>query len=404
MIHHSYLSPDGRWVLMVSMDSRGALKPCQVVPFDGSGNPRVVGPPQAACISGAWSPDGKWIYVSADPDGRFHIWRQRFPDGGVQQVTSGTTDEEGIAMSADGESLLTSVGTDENTIWLHDATGDHQLSSEGSAFGTTLSRDKNKLYYFLVQNESSGVGLWVRDLAGGGSELIASGAAIQPGGMLQQYSISQDGKTAALSIKDGAGRSQIWLTALDHRSSPRLLSSPTSQDSASFLPNGDLILRSIEGSQNFLYRIHPDGTGRQKAVPDPVLDLNSISPDGRWALTTTKTDKVDPPAAFTAYPLAGGSPVLVCTTVCSAGWDITGKRFYVVFLGSGGSTTYLMPVNPARGMPDLPAGGIAAGDDLKKIKGVLVIPQQIDSIAGPGYYSYTHNNARRNIYRIPLTD
>jgi len=33
-----------------------------------------------------------------------------------------------------------------------------------------------------------------------------------------------------------------------------------------------------------------------------------------------------------------------------------------------------------------------------------VIPQQIDSAAGPNLYSYTRENTRRNIYRIPLPD
>ena len=53
MVHHSYLSPDGRWVLLVAMDNRGELAACQVVPFDGSGGARVVGPPQATCT--CWS-------------------------------------------------------------------------------------------------------------------------------------------------------------------------------------------------------------------------------------------------------------------------------------------------------------------------------------------------------------
>jgi DNA-binding winged helix-turn-helix (wHTH) protein len=33
MMHHSYLSPDGRWVLVVEMDSQGKIVPCRVVPF-----------------------------------------------------------------------------------------------------------------------------------------------------------------------------------------------------------------------------------------------------------------------------------------------------------------------------------------------------------------------------------
>jgi len=44
MVHHSYLSPDGHWVLMVVMDNQGGLLPCQIAPFDGSGGARAVGP------------------------------------------------------------------------------------------------------------------------------------------------------------------------------------------------------------------------------------------------------------------------------------------------------------------------------------------------------------------------
>src|ERR1700686_2627645 len=44
MAHHSYLSPDRRWVLVVEMDNRGNILPCRVVPFEGGGNARILGP------------------------------------------------------------------------------------------------------------------------------------------------------------------------------------------------------------------------------------------------------------------------------------------------------------------------------------------------------------------------
>ena len=37
MAHHSYLSPDGRWVLIVEMDSQSKILPCRVVPFPAAG-------------------------------------------------------------------------------------------------------------------------------------------------------------------------------------------------------------------------------------------------------------------------------------------------------------------------------------------------------------------------------
>jgi eukaryotic-like serine/threonine-protein kinase len=402
MVHHSYLSPDGRWVLMVVMDNQGGLLPCQVVPFDGSGGARAVGPPHAACIAGAWSPDGKWVYVSSNPGGPFHIWRQKFRDGPLQQVTFGTTEEEGIAMSPDGKSLLTSVGVHDNTIWIHDGDGDRQLSLEGSAWGTNFSADGSKLYYMMQSRQGRGADLWVREMASGKTERVASDSAILPGSTMEDYSVSHDDKQVAFSLKDQNGISRVWLSSTDHRSSPRELASAAGQDSPRFLPNGDLVLRSTEGGQNFLYRISQDGTERRKITPEPVLDLFSASPDGRWVVASTREPDGEPSVATTAYPLDGGPPLRLCKSLyCPGRWDISG-RFYYLGFGSGDVNTYALPVNAARGIPNFPPGGVATGADLKADKRLVVIPQDIESAIRPNYYSYTRQNIRRNIYRIPL--
>ena len=153
MAHHSYLSPDGRWVLIVEMDGQGNIIPCRIVPFQGTNEVRVVGPPNGACRSGAWSPDGKWVYLTAKTDD-FHIWRQRFPDGQPEQLTFGPTSQEGIAMAADGKSLITSVGSEDDTVWIHDKDGDHQISSEGSASSPQFSSDGRQLYFLMSNGET----------------------------------------------------------------------------------------------------------------------------------------------------------------------------------------------------------------------------------------------------------
>ena len=403
MVHHSYLSPDGRWVLLVAMNNQGDLTACQVVPFDGSGEARVVGPPQAVCLAGAWSPDGKWVYFSSNEGGRFHIWRKKFPDGTPQQVTSGTTEEEGIAMSSDGKSLLTSVGVTNYTIWIHDAKGDRQLSSEGDAFATKFSDDGSKLYY-LMQSGQSGADLWSQDLASGKTERVVSGSAMAPGTGIEWYSVSRDGKQVAFSTRDKKGSSRVWLSPTDHRSSPRELASDTSQDLPFILPDGDLTYRAIENGQRFVFRSKPDGSEPRKIVPDPVLDLYTVSPDGRWVLAAVKGRDEGHQAVLMAYSQDGGPSFPVCTTLCVADWDITGKFFYVGFRSLGNTNTYMLPVSPARGIPYFPPGGASSGDDLKANKGIIVIPQQIDSAMRPTRYSYSRHDTRRNIYRIPLAD
>jgi Tol biopolymer transport system component len=403
MVHHSYLSPDGRRVLLVVMDTSGDLLPCEVVPFNGRGDVRIVGPPHSTCTSGAWSPDGKWVYVSSNQGGRFHIWRQKFPDGPLQQMTSGTSEEEGVAMSSDGKSLLTSVGAQDNTIWIHDAGGDRQLSSEGSAFWTRFSWDGSKLYYLMQSGQSPGVDLWSRELGTGKSERVVSGSTILPGSTMEYYAVSHDGKQVAFSIKDQNGISHLWLSPTDHRSSPRQLASATSQDSPLFLPSGDLVLRSTEDGQNFLYRTSQDGTERRKIAPNPILDVFSISPDGRWVVASAKGTDDEHPYATAAYPLDGGPSLRLCNSYCGGRWDISGKFFFLTLPASGDLNTYMLPVS-ARGIPNFPAGGITTGADLKTDKRVLGIPRQIESAVGPNHYSYTRQNTRRNIYRIPLPE
>ena len=109
MAHRSYLSPDGHWVAIAEMD-KGEWLPCRVVPFRGGIAGYNVGLPDAPCTAAAWSADGRWIYLSLHGKDNFHIWRQRFPDGPVEQITSGATEEEGLALSPDGRYLITSVG------------------------------------------------------------------------------------------------------------------------------------------------------------------------------------------------------------------------------------------------------------------------------------------------------
>ena len=147
MVHRSALSPNGKWVLLVEMDSTW-WKRCRVMPFDGSSSGRQVGP-EGSCTWAQWSPDGKWMYFTVDTrTAGFHVWRQRFADGAPEQLTpSGASEEEGLAIMPDGKSFITTAGTQQSAIWLHDdKTGEKQITSEGYSFLATLSPDGKKVF------------------------------------------------------------------------------------------------------------------------------------------------------------------------------------------------------------------------------------------------------------------
>jgi serine/threonine protein kinase/Tol biopolymer transport system component len=409
MAHYSYLSPDGQWVLIVEMQNQGVFVPCRVVPFLRSGEVRAVGPPDSMCTSGAWSRDGKWVYLTAKKGDKFHIWRQRFPNGEPEQVTPGTTEEEGIAMAPDGKSFITSVGTHDSMVWMHDQSGDHAMSSEGEvgrvvASGTretrrrktaTFSSDGKKLYY-LIANSQTTAELRVREVGTGKVERVL------PSYSMDGFSISRDGKQVAFEMVDQSGHSGLWVAPTDHSSSPRHIVSSAVEDSPAFLPDGDLLFRAIEGGANFLYRMHADGSDRRKISPDHIFDFQTLSPDGHWAVVQAPDRNDGHTYAMFALPVEGGSPIRLCINTCMPTWDARGEFMYMSYLLQGEPNTYALPIRRGTGLPDLPSTLITGIEDLKKMQSAVVIPHIVLSVFSPSLYVYTVQTTHRNLFRIPL--
>ena len=221
------------WSSMVS----NVFRQCRLVPSDGAAPGKGVGP-AGQCTAAAWSPDGRWMYFSAKVNGVFHLWRQRPPDGTPEQLTSGPTEEEGVAVAPDGRSLFTSLGTVQSAVWVHDARGDHEVSGEGNAFvpsgppvvSQPFSADGRKLLYLVRQgmrhvgvDQRSGA-LWMVDLE---SERRTP---LFPGFDVTAYDLSRDGTRVVFSALDDLGRSHLWLGRLDGQLPPR--QSPPSRATA----------------------------------------------------------------------------------------------------------------------------------------------------------------------------
>ena len=384
--------PDGQWVLVVEMNGRGDIQQCRIVPFRGNGAIRMVGPPGGSCIAGAWCPDGNSVYLSVKTD-TFHIWRQHFPDGEPEQVIAGPTSQEGITMAPDLKSLITSVGSTDSTVWLHDKGGDHQISSEGNANKPSFSSDGNNLYFLMSNGQTHGNELWVEDLRSRRVERLI------PGYHMESYSVSRDGKEVVFTMKDQSGNPRLWFAPTDRHSSPVRISSTTIEDSPHFLMGGDIVFRAIEGGSNFLYRMKADGTGRSKISSELILDLGAVSPDGRWIAASSRGPDGEHTVATKAFAVDGSETVPLCFGFCLVNWDNSGKAFYLVLSMNGGS--YVIPVLRDSGLPKLPPAGISRPDDFTNAKSAA-IPWFVESAANSSVYAYTRQNTRRNLYRIPL--
>jgi Tol biopolymer transport system component len=408
MAHRSFLSPDGKLLLVVEMDSAGTWLPCRVIPFDGSTAGTPVGPPNAQCTAAAWSPDGRWMYFSSNVGGAFHLWRQRFPNGQPEQLTFGPTEEEGIAMAADGKSLLTAAGTRNSTVWIHDPSGDRQITSEGFSLQPSLSPDRKTVYY-VVQSATtphsyvSGE-LWRADLSTGRTEPAL------PGVIISHYSISPDSRRV-LYTTDTPAPGGLWIADLDHRTSPRQLTHG-GESRGFFGAPGEIIYQENNSLPTRLMRMAEDGSNVRQVVPNPILLLLSVSSDGRWASANIPA----PDAGGTkivAFDLKTGKTTIVCRS-CSLGigpariwlppvqWSRDSRFMYIATRAF--ERTERTAVIPLHGAPiALDADQALTVEALRKKFGARVINER-DVYPGsdPANYVFTRYTAQTNIYRVVL--
>jgi DNA-binding winged helix-turn-helix (wHTH) protein/Tol biopolymer transport system component len=403
MAHYSFASPDRKFALVVEMDGQGDFTLCKLISLEGDTQARPVGP-KGACTSAGWSPDNAWMYFIALVAGQRHLWRQHFPYGEPQQLTFGPTEEHGLAVERDGHSIITSIGVRVSAIWIHDASGERSMSSEGEIVdGHTppvFATDDKTLYYLLRHHPAAELELWRMSTASGES------AAVFPGVSMSAFDISPDGKRVVYSTEAPGKKSQLWIAPID-KSWPARLISDAGEISPHFGLRDEIVFQRAEGNVNYLERLKQDGSGRAKVSPYPVLEIEGISPGRKWITAMVaypEGNKVS--AMLMAIPLDGGKPRRLCKSYCSPVWSSTGDFLFVPVEPSSQTNpgrSLAIPLGPGETLPELPPEGIP----LSAQPGVVPGAQSIDRAElVPGkdlsHYAYVKTTSQRNLYRVSL--
>jgi hypothetical protein len=213
-----------------------------------------------------------------------------------------------------------------------------------------------------------------------------------------------DGTRIVFSAADAKGRVRLWMADLSLRFPPREFASTVNEDQPSVDDAGNVYFRAAEGGSNFLYRMKEDGSGRAKALANPIFEFDTVSPNGQRAVVLQASSKsADIPFETMIAPLDGGPPTRVCPNYCNAMWGNQGRVFAVNLRMMEGGKTILIPVEPAGGMPRLPSEGFDAVEDPESSsKGFKTVDKNI--VPGPdaAQYAWLSENVHRNLYRIPV--
>jgi eukaryotic-like serine/threonine-protein kinase len=399
MAHRSCPSPDGRSVLVVEMDHDFFWMPCRLVGADGSPG-RQVGPSGGGCTFATWSPDGRWMYFTSNAGGTNHIWRQRFPGGQAEQITSGPTEEAGIAMAPDGRSFVTAVAVQNVSAWLHDPNGERQILLEGNTVDVRFTADGKKLFYKVVKQASSSWNhsdipgeLRLMDLETGRSDVV------MPGFQTLNYDLSVDGQQVVMEIADRDGTSRFWIAMVDRASAPRPIPGVEGKEPG-FGRNGDILFRRTEGSSGFVYRVRPDGTGMQKVFEKPIFVFGGMSRDGRWLKAFTVPAGNEGPS-WQALPLDGGSSVPIGAYT----WHWSASEDSVAISGAPlpAGRSYLVPLRSGQFLPLERREGARSEQEVADLPGARRIDADM-VVPGPSpeIYAFYRTTTQRNLYRIPI--
>jgi len=294
--------------------------------------------------------------------------------------------------------LITSVGQHESAIWIHDESGERQLSSEGEVIGEPVySPDGNVVYYLLRRRDGSGADLWRTGVNSGKSE------ALLPDTSMTAFDVSRDGKEVVYTTAT-EGTTHLWLAVLDG-SRPATQVDIRGAQWPQFGTQGHILFQRAVGNLNYLEQIDEDGSNHRRVLPSPILQYQGVSPSRRWVVVIAPLSQMKPPGVW-AIPLAGGHPRLLCSSYCDASWTTNGKFLFVSIVPGSRKDpgrTLTIPLGLGESLPETSPEGSALVVEPAVVKKTGSI-NRAKVVPGKDrdHYAWVNTTVHRNLYRIPL--
>jgi len=351
------------------------------------------------------------MYFSSNAGGSFHVWRQRYPHGTPEQITFGPTEQEGTALTPDGQHLITSMGLQQASISLKDPAGDRQLTSEGFAMLPTMLASGDRMFY-LMRTGSRGYAsgeLWSLNPSTGEK------ARALPGRVIATYSISADGRRVVFTSGGTSNDDGIWIADVDGGTPPRQLIRG-SQLRAFVGRPGEIVYINSRGGRRYLFRMQENGSGVEQIQTEPINNLITVSPDGQWAVVVPADGDS---SALQVLSLRGATPMTACEKCVFLGfgpnriqgspinWSMDGKTVFVSlqYFGMGTAKTVVLPYRPDVPLAALWPNGLRDEEEVVANPGAIVINEaNVFPAASASAHLSWRRTTQSNLYQVRLPE
>ena len=159
-------------------------------------------------------------------------------------------------------------------------------------------------------------------------------------GRVMANSISADGGRVVFISAGSETGDGVWIADLDRRSSRRQLTM-RAKLRAHFGAPGEIVYLKQSNETRRLYRMHEEGAGAEQIATEPIVNLATISPDGRFAVATVPGKGQGGGLSVKLISLRGEESMAACGGNCLAAfgpnriqappisWSRDGKSVFV---------------------------------------------------------------------------
>jgi Tol biopolymer transport system component len=329
-----------------------------------------------------WLSDGSGIIMAAQektpPQSTSQVWLINYPGGEAQTLTTDVGYYQGIGLTGDSVSLLTTKTSQTSKIWIASASAKNveelPASKNKGSGGLVWTPDGSIVY---ASNETGSMEIWTTNVNGSDVRQLTfdKHTCVEP-------AISQRDSRFIVFASYALGKPHIFRIDKDGKNLKQLTSG-TYEDWPDLSPDGQwVIYHGSDSSGDRIWKVSIDG-GSPTLLSEKTAHHPVYSPDGKLIACYLREE--GGPWQLAVLPVAGGRPIKTLSIPASVGdqwvgprWTADSQAITYVLTKGGISNIWIQPLSgePARQLTDFDQDQIFAfawspdGNNIALVRGV----------------------------------